>query len=142
MWDDLERAGHRPFPLPIGVNLGDDKPYPQSSLVLGKFDGFPDPTESKADAHIIGINPALEHGNVTLRINRYVEKLITNSSGNEIKEVTTQGPDGVENYSGDLVVVCCGAINTAALLLRSANDEHPNGLANRSGGNRAALYVS
>ena len=133
LWDDLERAGHQPFPLPIGVKLGDDKPYPQSSLVLGKFDGFPDPTESKADAHVIGINPALEHENVTLRIHRYVEKLITNSAGNEIKEVYAQGPEGIENYSGDLVIACCGAINSAALLLRSANDKHPHGLANRSG---------
>ena len=32
----------------------------------------------------------------------------------------------------DLVVVACGAANTAKLLLASANDQHPNGLANGS----------
>ena len=32
-----------------------------------------------------------------------------------------------------LVVVSCGAVNSAALLLRSANDKHPHGLANSSG---------
>ncbi len=32
-----------------------------------------------------------------------------------------------------MVVVACGAINSAALLLRSASDKHPNGLANGSG---------
>jgi len=37
-----------------------------------------------------------------------------------------------EEYSGDFVVSSCGAINSAALLLRSANDKHPNGLANSS----------
>ena len=38
-----------------------------------------------------------------------------------------------ERYSGDIVVVSCGAVNSAALLLRSANDAHPRGLANASG---------
>src|SRR5574339_361082 len=36
-------------------------------------------------------------------------------------------------YSADIVVAACGAINSAALLLRSANDRHPHGLANGSG---------
>ena len=34
----------------------------------------------------------------------------------------------------------CGAINSAALLLRSANDRHPNGLANGSGRRRPPLH--
>jgi len=38
----------------------------------------------------------------------------------------------VEEFSGSIVVVSCGAINSAALLLRSANDKHPRGLANSS----------
>jgi choline dehydrogenase-like flavoprotein len=37
-----------------------------------------------------------------------------------------------ETYRGDIVVVSCGAVNSAVLLLRSANDQHPNGLANSS----------
>ena len=37
-----------------------------------------------------------------------------------------------ETHSADLVVVSCGAANTAKLLLRSASDKHPNGLANGS----------
>jgi choline dehydrogenase-like flavoprotein len=35
--------------------------------------------------------------------------------------------------TGDLVVVSCGAANSAALLLASASDAHPDGLANGSG---------
>jgi choline dehydrogenase-like flavoprotein len=38
-----------------------------------------------------------------------------------------------EQYSADIVVVACGALSSALLLLRSANDRHPNGLANGSG---------
>src|SRR5919112_804640 len=42
-------------------------------------------------------------------------------------------PVGVEVLSADIVVVACGATNSAALLLKSASDQHPNGLANSSG---------
>ena len=37
-----------------------------------------------------------------------------------------------EVYSADIVVVACGALSSALLLLRSANAAHPNGLANGS----------
>ncbi len=37
-----------------------------------------------------------------------------------------------ERFAGDVVVLACGAANTAKLLLASANDHHPNGLANGS----------
>ncbi len=36
-------------------------------------------------------------------------------------------------YSGDIVIVACGALSSALLMLRSANDDHPHGLANGSG---------
>jgi choline dehydrogenase-like flavoprotein len=38
-----------------------------------------------------------------------------------------------ETYSAKIVVVSAGAVNSAALLLRSASDRHPTGLANSSG---------
>ena len=37
-----------------------------------------------------------------------------------------------ETYTADIVVVSCGAANSAKLLLASASDAHPNGLANGS----------
>ena len=37
-----------------------------------------------------------------------------------------------ERFSADIVVVACGAANTAKLLLQSATEKHPNGLANGS----------
>lgn len=132
--DDLERIGLCPFPLPIGVNLNDDAHGPAAPIVLGNFDGFPDPTESKADAHVVGVKKALDYPNVTLRINALVERLGVNASGDEVRDVHVRTSDGeLETLRGDIVVVACGAINSAALLLRSACDQHPNGLANRSG---------
>jgi choline dehydrogenase-like flavoprotein len=133
LWDDLERIGHHPFPLPIGVRLGEDKAYPTAPIHLSKFDGFPDPTETKADAHVCGINPALEFKNVTLKTDAYVEKLETNAQATEISAVKVRITDQWESYTADTYVVACGAINSAALFLRSANDKHPNGLANSSG---------
>src|SRR4029079_17204422 len=37
-----------------------------------------------------------------------------------------------EHYTADVVVLACGDANTAKLLLGSATDKHPNGLANGS----------
>lgn len=78
------------------------------------------------------VDPALQHPNVSLLTNAYVSRLETNPCGREVSRVHVER-DGVhEEYSAD-IVVSCGAINSAALLLRSANDLHPHGLANRSG---------
>ena len=80
----------------------------------------------------VAVDPALEHANVTLKTNSYVERLETNSSGREINKVIIKNNGSREEVSADIVVSSCGAINSAALLLRSANDKHPEGLANNS----------
>lgn len=131
--DDLVSLGLKPFHLPIGVDLGDEAKVPTAPYVLGHFDGFPDPTESKGDSHVHGIKPAIAHANVTLKIHTYVEKLVVSPTGREVTEVHANDEQGKPVvYRGGIVVVACGAINSAALLLRSACDTHPRGLANRS----------
>jgi choline dehydrogenase-like flavoprotein len=88
---------------------------------------------AKADAQLVCVDPALEHPNVTLLTDAYVSHLDTSASGREVTTVHVER-HGVERvYSADIVVVSCGAVNSAALLLRSANDKHPNGLANSAG---------
>jgi len=133
LYDDLRKCGHKPFPLPIGVRLGNEGPRPHGApVILGKFDGFPDPTEAKADSHVCAINPALEHSNVTLLTESYVEKLETDPAGREVTKVVVRRNGKQEDFSAGMIVVACGAINSAALLLRSANDKHPKGLGNSS----------
>jgi len=132
LYEDFQKCGHHPFPLPIGVKMGEDKNYPQPEYHIGLFDGFPDPTESKADSHVIAINPILEKDNVTLKINCYVSTLVTDPSGRKVTEVHVDEEGQDQVYCADYVIVSCGAINSAALLLRSANDNHPGGLANSS----------
>ena len=97
-----------------------------------RFDGFPCLTDGKADAHVRCVRPALEHPNVTLRRHAKVERLETSRSGREVTSVVVDRKGVEERYSADVVVVACGAVNSAALLLRSANDAHPRGLANAS----------
>jgi choline dehydrogenase-like flavoprotein len=79
-----------------------------------------------------GVRPALEHPNVTLLTNAEAIKLETNSHGTEVTEVVVQLDGEVEHVHADVVVVSCGAANSAKLLLSSASDRHPNGLANGS----------
>jgi len=96
-------------------------------------DGFPCLVHAKSDAEVIGIRPALQSPNVTLLRNARALKLSTNSAGTSVTEVIVEVEGGTETFHADIVVVSCGAANTAKLLLMSANDKHPNGLANGSG---------
>ena len=103
-------------------------------------DGFPCLVSAKSDAQVCAVDPALKYANVTLKTNAYVERLETNPSGREISKVIIRNNGTREEVSGDIVVSSCGAINSAALLLRSANDKHPKGLANSSRRRWAPLH--
>src|SRR4029078_11049072 len=89
----------------------------------------------------MGVRPALEHDNVTLLRNARAVKLETNPAGTAVNGVVVERDGATETLAGDLVVVACGAANTAKLLLESASDEHPNGLAHGSDhGARTLLF--
>ena len=140
--DDLEKQGLHPFHLPIGVRLTQDAHgmATRDSVCIrcDRVDGFPCLLGGKADAQVICVDPALEHDNVRLVTRAHVTRLETDEGGRAVTAVVTEigDPDGgVETvrFSADVVVVAAGAVNSAALLLRSANDRHPDGLANGSG---------
>jgi choline dehydrogenase-like flavoprotein len=131
--DDWARLGLQPFHTPLGIMLDEKQPRLSRCIRCDTCDGFPCLVSAKSDAHVCCVEPAVQHPNVTLRTNAYVARLETSASGREITKVHVEHNGTMETYSADIVVVSCGAINSAALLLRSANDKHPNGLANRSG---------
>jgi choline dehydrogenase-like flavoprotein len=131
--DGLVRRGLRPFHVPLGVMLDEDRPRASKCIRCETCDGFPCLVGAKSDAHVVCIEPALAHSNVTLMTNARVTKLATSASGREVTGVLVERHRQTERYAADIVVSACGAINSAALLLRSANDRHPNGLANSSG---------
>ena len=130
--DDFERTGHRPFHLPVGIDLVEDDPEAGRCVRCDRFDGFPCLADGKADAHVLCVRPALRHPNVTLRTHARVQRLETDGGGRSVTEVVVDRRGAEERYSADVVVVSCGAVNSAALLLRSASERHPNGLANSS----------
>jgi choline dehydrogenase-like flavoprotein len=131
--DDFARMGLQPFHTPLGVMLDEQQAHKSRCIRCETCDGFPCLVSAKSDAQVCGVDPALQHANVTLLTNAYVTRLETSHNGWEVSKVHVER-DGVhEEYSADVVVVSCGAINSAALLLRSANDRHPHGLANHSG---------
>ena len=130
--DAFAAAGLHPFHAPCGVRL-DEGNMPYSACVrCSTCDGFPCLVHAKSDAEVLGVRPALEHPNVTLLTNATAVELRTNPAGKAVTEVVVDHDGSRETYAADIVVVSAGAANTAKLLLSSANDTHPNGLANGS----------
>jgi len=130
--DDFAAAGLHPFHTPLGVMLDEKNPRVSPCIRCNTCDGFPCLVHAKSDAQVLCIDPALQYPNVTMLTNCLVKRLETDASGREVRQVVVERNGMPETYSADMVVVSCGAINSAALLLRSANDRHPNGLANSS----------
>ena len=130
--DDLAAAGFHPFHAPCGIRLAESD-MPHSACVrCQNCDGFPCAVHGKSDAEVLGVRPALEHPNVTLLTNAKAVKLETDPAGGAVTEVVVERNGETERFAAHIVVLACGAANTAQLLLMSANDQHPNGLANGS----------
>jgi choline dehydrogenase-like flavoprotein len=130
--DDFERLGLKPFHTPLGLQIDEQNPHASKCIRCDTCDGYPCLVDAKSDAQTLCVDPALRFPNVTLLTNACVERLETNASGREVSNVTVSRNGAKESFSASLVVVSCGAINSAALLLRSATDKHPRGLANSS----------
>ncbi|HTV72692.1 MAG TPA: GMC family oxidoreductase [Candidatus Acidoferrales bacterium] len=130
--DDLARAGYRPFHAPCGVLL-DEANMPWSTCVRCQdCDGFPCAVLAKSDADVCAVRPALAHANVTLLTGAHARQLLTDAAGTTVTGVVVDHDGRRQTFSADIVVVSCGASNTAKLLLASATDKHPHGLANGS----------
>lgn len=130
--DDFARSGLKPFHVPVGVMLDETNPQKSPCIRCNTCDGFACLIGAKADAQVVCVDKAIQHSNVTLMTNSLVKRLETGASGREVKSVVVERNGKLETYSADLVVVSCGAINSAALLLRSGTEKHPRGLANSS----------
>jgi len=130
--EDFQRLGLTPFHVPLGIMLDENNSLMSRCIRCNTCDGFPCLVYAKSDAQVVCVDPSLKHSNVTLVTNAFVSRLETDPSGREVKKVIVQRNGAKEEYSADVIVISCGAINSAALLLRSANDKHPRGLANSS----------
>jgi choline dehydrogenase-like flavoprotein len=131
--DDLGAAGYHPFHAPCGVMRDDADPPFSTCVRCATCDGFPCLVHAKSDAEVLGVRPALEHANVTLLTGAEAVRLETDGRGTTLTGVVVQHDGETETFAGDVVVVSCGAANSARLLLASAGERHPDGLANGSG---------
>ena len=131
--DALKASGLHPFCLPIGVRLNEKDMLNSPCIRCNTCDGFPCLIHAKADADINCVRPSLSDTSVTLMTEVKVTRLLTDAGGKTITKVEAERGNEKFSFSADVVVVAAGAVNSAVLLLRSANDKHPNGLANSSG---------
>ncbi len=130
----LRRQGLHPFHLPMGVDLRSGG----RCLRCKTCDGFPCQVLAKGDADVCCVRPALaaaqrDGPGLTLWVRTTARRLLTGPSGKRVTGIEVERDGEVQVVSADRYVVSCGAVNSALLLLRSANEAHPNGLANGSG---------
>jgi choline dehydrogenase-like flavoprotein len=128
--ESLTSQGLHPSYLPLGLI----KPGESDGCILcNTCNSFPCRIHRKSDAEVCGIQPALERGRVELWTNARALRLVTDPSGKMVEAVDVRRGDTDLRVGARLFVVACGAVNSAALLLQSTSDKHPNGLANSSG---------
>jgi choline dehydrogenase-like flavoprotein len=149
--DEVRKLGVHTFPVPLGLKRNEADPLKSKCVRCDTCDGYPCLVHAKSDADINCVREILALPNVTLMTNARVTRLVTNASGTAVVAAEVihaaggrafgGGADGLEvdatggkavQYKADIFCVCAGAINSSVLLLASANDKHPNGLANGS----------
>ena len=128
--DALRRQGLNPSSLPLGlVNPGD----PGGCILCNTCNSFPCKLHAKSEAEVCCIRPAMARSNVTPWTNAFARRLVGDAAGRKVEAVEVERNGETIRVGGSVFVVSCGAVNSAALLLRSADAAHPDGLANSSG---------
>jgi choline dehydrogenase-like flavoprotein len=126
--ESLRRMGLHPFSMPAAVDYGPQHPC----ILCSTCDGFPCQIDAKRDAEISALRPALAAENVELLRRTRIETLETTPDGRNVTAaVGTQDGQPIR-IEAKRFVLSCGAVNTAALLRKSANRQHPRGLGNGS----------
>ena len=125
----LRRQGLHPFHMANGMHL----PTMAERRADATADGSPSATGAKSDAENRAVRPALESPTVRLLLGAYVRRLHTSSDGHTVTAAEAQVGDQTVRIEAATFVACGGAVNSAALLLRSISDQHPRGLGNSSG---------
>ena len=134
--DAVRKQGIHTFPMPLGLKRNAADTVESKCIRCDTCDGYPCLVHAKSDADINCIREIMHLPNVTLMTNTRVTRLVTNATGTAVTavEAVTSDDSGkrwvVVSFSADIVAVCAGAVNSASLLLASANDKHPRGLGN------------
>jgi choline dehydrogenase-like flavoprotein len=126
----LRSLGLHPSPLPLGLLRPGEA---DGCLLCNTCNSFPCKVGAKSDAEVCCVRHATTHPTVTLWTRAYARRLLTNGCVRRVAAVEVERNGETLRVEAPIVIVACGAVNSAALLLRSANDAHPDGLANSSG---------
>jgi choline dehydrogenase-like flavoprotein len=138
--EDLKKEGLHPSPLPLGlVRPGE----PGGCVLCDTCNSYPCRIDSKSDAEVSCLH-RIQSPAVTLWTNTEALAIETDGSGRKATGVTVTHEGALCHVEASIVVVACGAVNSAVLLLRSANAAHPSGLANSSGlvGRRYMAHIT
>ena len=132
VFEILRARGLKPYPAPMGIRINEASSHLSQCIRCDTCDGYPCLVQAKSDSEVSAVRPVLREPKVTLVTEAKVLRLHTDASGRRVTGVIADVKGEPTMFTGDVVVVSCGAVNSAALLLRSANDKHPSGLANSS----------
>jgi choline dehydrogenase-like flavoprotein len=132
--DDVRKLGVNTFPIPLGLKRDEANPVKSKCVRCDTCDGYPCLVHAKSDADINCVREIMDLPNVTLMTNTRVLRLLTNATRTAVDavEVFHAETGEVATYRAGFFAVCAGAINSAVILLQSANDKHPRGLGNSS----------
>src|SRR6478736_3046652 len=128
--DAARRQGLHPFAAPQAL----DRRPGGSCVLCYTCDSFACMVDAKGDADVAAVRPALRAAtkNVRLLTNAEVTRLNTDTTGRTVTAAQILHRGRRIQVRAKRFVVACGAVNTAALLLRSQSSTHPRGLANTS----------
>ena len=130
--EGARRSGYQTYPQPAAVNSRRFKGRARC-VSCGLCSGFGCPISARGDALVSWLNPAVRTGRVRVISRAFTYRIQTGRKGGRATEVRYVDPRGRRRrISADVVVVAASPINTARLLLMSANKDHPDGLGNRS----------
>ncbi|MCR4265830.1 FAD-dependent oxidoreductase [Nitratireductor sp. ZSWI3] len=129
LFNGIRAKGHHPYSLPLAV----ERHAGGTCVRCATCDGFPCKLGAKNDVEQILVQQLLQRPNVTLKTHSKVERIVLDEAGRKVDHLIVSTQDGKIFVRGNVYVLSAGAINSAALLLRSADERAPRGIANSSG---------
>jgi choline dehydrogenase-like flavoprotein len=118
---------------PSANAMGVDRRQGGTCIRCATCDGFPCRVGAKSDAETCAIDPAISTGRARLVTGVRVRRIVADAAGRRVDHLVAESRDGPITVTGGRFVLAAGAVNSAALLLASADARHPAGLANSSG---------
>jgi choline dehydrogenase-like flavoprotein len=125
----LQRQGLRPFSMPMAI----DRREGGRCILCRTCDSFPCLLDAKGDAEVSALRPALMSPTVRLLTRANVTRVGTTGDGSQITHLEVRRDSRPAVVKAAKYVIAAGAVNTAALLLRSGAESASTGLANSSG---------